>query len=106
MRIPIITFLFILAFPLLSSAGEIYGLIRGVSEAPVQITGSSEFPYSTKTDEKGIYRIYIQETGPCQLKVQVKKEWIGPIEVYSYKKPIRYNLAIEGSGKHARLLRE
>ena len=100
----------IIFFPILSSAGEIYGTIRtagGPVGGGVPIT--VECPgtrLDAKTDRFGSYLVFVPREGKCTVKVQYQGKETPPIEVSSYQTSVRYNLVIEQRGGDYFLRRE
>ena len=100
----------IIFFPILSSAGEIYGTIRtagGPVGGGVPIT--VECPgtrLDAKTDRFGSYLVFVPREGRCTMKVQYGVREIPAIEVFSYQTSVRYNLLLEPSGDGYTLRRE
>ena len=103
-------------FPSIVYSGEIYGcikkggkFIKEKKEERVKIKiipkSNKEKTYSTDTDEYGIYRLYVPETGSCILNMEyqkrpvytsVSKEEKKPdFLVYSYKGSVQYDFFIE-----------
>lgn len=85
--------------PSLVFGGEIYGTLTedGKSVGPnaqLEVTCAGKtYPRNT-TDQYGSYRLYMQETGKCTLKVHYKEQ-SPSTEISSYEKSVRYDLVLE-----------
>jgi len=85
--------------PSFAFGGEIYGTLteEGRSVGPnaqVEVTCAGKtYPRNT-TDQYGSYRLYVQETGKCTLKVHYKEQ-SPSTEISSYEKSVRYDLVLE-----------
>ena len=95
-----------MALPSLALAGEVYGIVKkggkpvGGLEVEIHTWRETERkPYIAKTDKQGSYSIFIKERGKFKLRVclsEKEKETCTPtIVVFSYKRPIKYNLMVE-----------
>lgn len=100
-------------FPSIVYSGEIYGCIKKggkfIKEERVKIKiipdSNKEKTYSIDTDEFGIYRLCVPETGSCILNMEyMKKPVYASISkeekkpdflVYSYKGSVQYDFFIE-----------
>lgn len=50
--------------------------------------------YTTKTDKFGSYRLKVEETGECTLKVHYMKQ-LPTIKIHSYERSVEYALVLE-----------
>ncbi|MGB8491958.1 MAG: carboxypeptidase-like regulatory domain-containing protein [Bacteroidales bacterium] len=94
-------FIILLFVPILSSAGEIYGTIKGEDGKPltnqvVQIKLNDKVVASTTTDVNGYFTVTIKEVGKFVLGVVGYKE--ASFEVFSSNKSTRYNLLMQKAG--------
>jgi len=110
MRLPMSAALIVVAVAVSSaSAGRIFGDVKmGGKPVPegVLITvqaaakptdkgeGSAAPIDSVVTDKVGSYKIMVKNEGKCALTVHVGKK-TAVLEVFSYKEPTRYDLAVE-----------
>ncbi len=106
MRKVIVCLLFIFLFSGQGIADEIYGYIQGAGNAEVKITCSKNRPYVNYTDNRGAYRVNVQETGKCQVQVKVGQTWSFPAELFSYARPTRYNFVVDNESNPPRLRRK
>ena len=96
--IPILIALLV-CVPSFAYGGEVYGTLtegdRSVGGgAQVEVTCAGKtYPRNT-TDQYGSYRLYVQETGKCTLKVHYKEQ-SPSTEISSYEKSVRYDLVLE-----------
>ena len=96
-----IILLILLALPMLSNAGEIYGTIKGDDGKPltsqvVQIMQNDKVIASATTDANGYFTVTIKEVGKFKLQVVGYKE--ASFEVFSSNKSTRYNLLMNKTG--------
>ena len=96
-----ILILILFFLPVLSSAGEIYGTIKGDDRKPligqvVQIMQNDKVAASAKTDANGYFTITIKDIGKYKLEVVGYKD--AGIEVFSSNKSTRYNLLMNKTG--------
>ena len=101
--------LFVLLFPATASAGEIYGTIKEGTRLvgqgiKIEIASGGSI-YSTETDKYGSYRLFVKERGKCQLRVLYGQQ-SPSIEIASYDRSVRYDLALEKKDGNYALRRE
>lgn len=96
-------------FPAFAFSGGIYGNIKEAErpvEAGVKVKIVSDRTVdSTVTDSTGSYRLYVRERGKLKLYLYYQTDTLS-IDVYSYRRPVRYNLVVEKTDEHYRLRRE
>ena len=101
--------LFVVLLPVAASAGEIYGTIKEGTRLvgqgiKIEIASGGSI-YSTETDKYGSYRLFVKERGKCQLRVLFGQ--LSPsIEIASYDRSVRYDLALEKKDGNYALRRE
>ncbi|MEI6276689.1 MAG: carboxypeptidase-like regulatory domain-containing protein [Prolixibacteraceae bacterium] len=93
--------LFLFFVPILSSAGEIYGTIKGDDGKPlvnqvVQIMQTDKVVGSATTDANGYFTVSLKEVGKFKLEVIGYKD--AGFEVFSSNKSTRYNLLMSKTG--------
>ena len=93
--------LILMFVPILSYAGEIYGIIKGPNGKPltnqvVQIKQNDKVIGSAKTDINGYFTVTIKQVGKFKLEVVGYKE--AGFEVFSSNKSTRYNLLMNKAG--------
>lgn len=94
-----VSLLLLTLLPSVAIAGEIYGSLteaeKSVGEGVrVEIRcGEKSYP-AAATDKYGSYRLYVQETGKCTLKVRYKQQ-SPAIEISSYERSVRYDLVLQ-----------
>jgi hypothetical protein len=106
MKTTMVMLLLMVLAPALATAGEIFGNITEGGHpvgagVPLVITIQGR-PYSTQTDKYGSYRIFLREQGQCTIVVNYQQQ-APSVQVYSYDKSFRYNLALEraASGQYS-----
>ncbi len=102
MKMNVLLLLLIILLPTQAVAGDIYGNIRSDSEERVRIeVRCNEEIYSTRTDYRGYYRLYIPETGNCEITVRLGENWTEPRDLRIYGKAARYDWRIrEYNGRY------
>jgi hypothetical protein len=99
MRIPIAgALLLIVAAPLASAAGEIYGTARPPApnlEIRVICGDQSQNAFA---DPRGAYRLYVPRQGECKLSVRRGSgAWSDPLTIHTSERPARYDFQIQGT---------
>jgi hypothetical protein len=94
--------LIFLLLPILSSAGEIYGTIKGDDGKPlvnqvVQIMQIDKVIASATTDANGYFTVTLKEVGKFKLVVVGFKD--AGFDVFSSNKSTRYNLLMNKAGE-------
>lgn len=98
----LISLIFMLLFiPVFSSAGEIYGTIKGDDGKPltnkvIQIMANDKVMASDTTDVNGYFRMNIKEVGKFKLEIVSYKGT--SYEVFSSNNSTRYNLLLHKEG--------
>lgn len=83
----------------ISEAGEIHGFVRAAGrnvgpEARIELRfPKRRAPYSTTTDARGSYRIYVTESGPGVLTLYYAQK-NGSMSIYSTPQSIECNLDV------------
>lgn len=90
--------IFVLLFPSIGLAGEIFGTLtmngrpqKGVKIEVTKRNGDSID--QTVTDRFGRYRLYVRKTGPVELKAYYKGAPYS-LNIMSYEKSARYNVKL------------
>jgi hypothetical protein len=100
MKIGTFVLLAILFFPQVTYSGKINGTLRQDGRSvghgvPIQITCAQE-AYPGKTNERGAYSIYVNETGNCSFELPGFPGARHPIN--SYLDPVRYDFELVKQG--------
>ena len=91
--------IFVLLFPSLGLAGEIFGTLtmngRPQKGVKIEVTESNRQNIidQAATDRFGRYRLYVKKTGPVKLKAFFQKAPYS-LNIMSYEKSARYNLKL------------
>jgi hypothetical protein len=99
MRLICVLVIFVLFLAIPAMGGEIWGMVRkdGVPQEGlwVKILFHDGQPHESepcKTDQFGLYSIFLDWRGQCELKVFDKSTEIYSATVASYKAPVRWNV--------------
>lgn len=91
-----ITVTFIISFwPITIFAGTIFGSVHPPrQDIEIKVTYENGNNFIGYTDDLGTYRIYVSRKGRYTLSLKFNNEWLAPIQINSYDKPVRCDLDV------------